>query len=113
MKTKDLFAGCSVCLMPHDEVWLVSLTTDDERTVTMRTYQDLPDALDAVQEWALMLTDETEIEPDAGAAQSIIRETLARLALGEAMNLPASIRETVQRDELRTWFEREMETNRE
>jgi hypothetical protein len=64
MKTRDLFAGCSVLITPHDDVWLVSLHTDDLSKVVMNTYQELPDALESVHEWMLMLTDETQITPD-------------------------------------------------
>jgi len=56
VKTKDLFAGCSVTIMPHDDVWLVSLNTDDQHTITMLTYQELPDAMEAAHEWLLMLS---------------------------------------------------------
>jgi hypothetical protein len=55
MKTRDLFAGCSVVITPHDDVWLVSLTTDELTSVMMRTYHDLPDAMEAAHEWLLML----------------------------------------------------------
>jgi hypothetical protein len=64
MKTKDLFAGCSVTIAPHVAVWLVSMNTDSLKTVTMRTYHELPDAMEAALEWMLMLSDETEITPD-------------------------------------------------
>jgi hypothetical protein len=49
MKTRDLFAGCSVTITPHDDVWLVSLTTDDLSKVVLNTYLELPDALEYVQ----------------------------------------------------------------
>jgi hypothetical protein len=108
MKTRDLFAGCSVMITPHDDVWLVSLTTDDLKSVSMQTYLELPEAVEAVYEWLLMLSDETEIVPDACGAAQILMEALARNALGEEMALPANIDEVVVRDELRAWFEREM-----
>jgi hypothetical protein len=47
-----------------DDVWLVSLSTDSLKTVAMRTYQDLPEAMETAHEWLLMLADETEIVPD-------------------------------------------------
>jgi hypothetical protein len=50
MKTRDLFAGCSVMITPHDDVWLVTLYTDDLKSVSMRTYHELPDAIEAVHE---------------------------------------------------------------
>lgn len=109
MKTRDLFAGCHAAIAPHDDVWLVPLVTDDGHMVTMQTYQELPDAFEAILEWALMLSDETEINSDAAATRDLILETLARLELGETVRPPESIDEVVQRDELRTWFEREME----
>jgi hypothetical protein len=59
MKTRDLFAGCFVTIEPHDDVWLVSLTTDDLSKLVLNTYLELPDALESVHEWMLMLTDET------------------------------------------------------
>ena len=108
MKTRDLFAGCSVLIAPHDDVWLVSLATDSQKTVAMRTYHELPDAIEAVHEWTLMLSDETEITPDPFGAVQMLMEALARNAIGEEMALPASLDEVMARDELRTWFEREM-----
>jgi hypothetical protein len=33
MKTKDLFAGCSGTVMPHDDRWGVSLNTLDLSTI--------------------------------------------------------------------------------
>jgi hypothetical protein len=59
MKTRDLLAGYFVTIEPHDDVWLVSLNTDDLSRVAMNTYQELPDALESVHEWMLMLTDGT------------------------------------------------------
>jgi hypothetical protein len=112
VKTKDLFAGCSVTIAPHDDVWLVSLKTDDQKTVSMRTYHELPDAIEAVHEWMLMLTDETEITPDPALATAVLREALARLAVGEEVQLPETIDETRPRAEMRTWFEREMGKSR-
>jgi hypothetical protein len=110
MKTRDLFAGCFVTIEPHDDVWLVSLTTDDLSTVVMNTYLELPDALESVHEWMLMLTDETEITPDPALADSLLRESLARRSLREEVRLPKTVAETRLRDELRTWFEREMDS---
>jgi hypothetical protein len=47
VKTRDLFAGCSVLITRHDEVWLVSLNTDDLSKIVMNTYLELPDALES------------------------------------------------------------------
>jgi hypothetical protein len=74
----------------------------------MRTYHELPEAVEAAHEWLLMLSDETEIVPDAFGAVQILMETLARNALGEELSLPVKVDEVVERDELRAWFEREM-----
>jgi hypothetical protein len=112
VKTEDLFAGSSVTITPHDDVWLVSLHTDSLQTVTMRTYHELPGALDAAHEWMLMLADETEIAPDAVGAVHLLMETLARHAVDEGATLPATMEDLEARGTLRTWFEREME-NRE
>jgi hypothetical protein len=71
MKTRDVFAGCSVTVAPHGDVWLVSLNTDDLSQVVMKTYHDLPDALEAVHDWMLMLSDETEINIDADAHRRV------------------------------------------
>jgi hypothetical protein len=73
VKTKDLFTGCSVTIMPHDDVWLVALYADDRTLVSMKTYGKLPDALEAVHEWMLMLSDETEIHPSIEAAVNRMR----------------------------------------
>ncbi len=69
----------------------------------------LPDALEAVHEWMLMLSDETEIHPSIEAAVNRMRETLARHALDEAEILPTTKEELRARDELKSWFEREMD----
>jgi hypothetical protein len=111
VKTKDIFAGCYVTIAPHEDVWLVSLNTDDHHMVTMRTYQELADAIEAVHEWTLMLSDETEIRIDVESrrqAAQILREALARNALGEELIEPKLVDEVIKRDELRAWFEREM-----
>jgi hypothetical protein len=108
MKTRDLFAGCSVTIEPHDDGWLVYLNTDDFSTVVMNTYLEQSDALESVHEWMLMLTDETQITPDPALANSLLRESLARLSLREEVRPPKTVHETRLRDELRTWFEREM-----
>jgi hypothetical protein len=97
-----------VTIMPHDDVWLVSLIMDDEKTVSMRTYHELSDAVEAAHEWLLMLSDETEIVPDAVGGVQILMETLARNALGEETALPANLEDVMEREELRAWFEREM-----
>jgi hypothetical protein len=47
VKTRDLFAGCSVTNAPHDDVRLVFLRTDTMKIVSMRIYHGLPDAMDA------------------------------------------------------------------
>jgi hypothetical protein len=113
VKTTDLFAGCSVTITPHDDVWLVSLNTEDEHMVAMRTYHELSDALEAVNLWTLMLSDQTEINTDHEAHRrraDLMRETLARLVLGQETKLPEKLQKVVEQDELRTWFEREMGT---
>jgi hypothetical protein len=110
MKTKDLFAGCSVTITPHDDVWVVSLRTDDLKTVAMMTYHDLPTALEAVHECMLMLGDETEIHSDAAAVVTHLRERLAKHALDESQTLPTTMEELTAHDDLRMWFEREMGT---
>lgn len=104
--------GCSVLITPQDDVWLVSLITDALSTVTMRTYHELPEAVDAAYEWT-MLSDETEITPDAFGAVPILMETLAHNALREEMAVPANIDEVMERAKLRTWFEREMRKSRQ
>jgi hypothetical protein len=111
VKTRDLFAGCSVLITRHDEVWLVSLTADEMTSVNMRMYHNLPDAVEAAHEWLLMLSDETEIRTDAETHKWVARlmqETLARYALGEEMLQPTMLEEVMERDTLRSWFEREM-----
>ncbi|HEX6509671.1 MAG TPA: hypothetical protein VF221_18735 [Chloroflexota bacterium] len=113
MRTRDLFAGYHVQMQPQSDVWLVSLVADDQHTVTMKAYDELPDALDAVHEWALMLSDETEISPDAEAAGDTFRVILAWMAIGEEAHLPETVEEVRQRDELQTWFEREMGNSRD
>jgi hypothetical protein len=107
VKTRDLFAGCSVTIEPYDDVWLVSLNTDDLSQVVMNTYLGLPDALESVHEWMLMLTDETEVTPDPALANSVLRESLTRLSVGEEVRPPTTVGETRVRDEMRAWFERE------
>jgi hypothetical protein len=106
VKTKDLFAGCFVTIAPHDDVWLVSLLTDDQKSVSMRTYRELPDALEAVHEWMLMLADETEITPDPVLENAALQEALARAALGEEASSPMTADEVHMHDELRAWFGR-------
>lgn len=108
MKTHELFVGCFVTVTPHDNVWLVSLNTGDDHMVLMRTCHELPDAMDATREWRLMLSDETEIVPDAVGAGRILMETMARNALGEDVTLQVTVDEVMERDDLRAWFEREM-----
>jgi hypothetical protein len=107
MKTRDLFAGCHVTIAPHDDVWLVSLIDNALHTVSMQTYQELPDALEAVHEWMLMLSDETEVSPAPEVAVDLLREAMARLAIGEDVRMPREVDEFVVRDELRAWFQRE------
>ncbi len=68
----------------------------------------MPEAIDAVREWALLLTDETEISSDPAALRVLMRQSLARYALDEDAVLPASMGDLKARDRLRTWFEREM-----
>lgn len=111
MKTCDLFAGCSVTITPHDDVWLVSLNTEDEHMVAMRTYHELPEALEAVNLWTLMVSDQTEINTDQEAherAAGLMRETLADLVLRQDTRVPEKLQKVEEQDALRTWFEREM-----
>jgi hypothetical protein len=77
--------------MPHDDVWLVSLNTDDQHTITMLTYQELLDAMEAAHEWLLMLSDDAEISEDAAGAADFMREALARLAIGEEAPMPRHV----------------------
>jgi hypothetical protein len=113
MKTRDLFACCSVTIAPHDDVWLVSLVDDALHTVAMQTYHELSGALEAVHEWSLMLSDDEEIGLHAAHALDLLRAALARVALGEEAQLPKTIEDARERDEQRAWFEREMGTNRQ
>ncbi len=110
MKSKDLFAGCSVTVMPHDDVWGVSLNTLDLHMVVMRSYMDLPAALEVVHQWMQLLEDETEVAGEDVTSGTLdnLRETLARHAAGEDVRPP----EQVNEDEMLTWFEREMGKSR-
>jgi hypothetical protein len=62
-----------VLIAPHDYVWLVSLNTHDLTSVMMRTYHDLPDAVEAAHVWLLMLSDATEIRIDVEAHKRVAR----------------------------------------
>jgi hypothetical protein len=72
----------------------------------MRTFHELPDAIEAVHEWTLMLSDETEIVPDTFGVLPMLMEMLARNALGEPMSQSVKVDEAMERDELRAWFGR-------
>jgi hypothetical protein len=116
MKTKDLFAGCFVTIAPDGDAWLVTLRKNNHETIVMRSYGELPDALEAVHEWMLMLGDDTQIRVGEDAtmeATELMRDTLARLAIGEEAKMPDQPDEAVLQDELRTWFEREMKRSRD
>jgi hypothetical protein len=108
MKTKDLFAGCSVTIAPHDDVWLVSLVTDMRATVSMLTYHSLADAIEDAYAWAMMLSDEKEITPDPEGAMNVLMEAVARDTLGEDIGTPKTFDEALTRDNLRAWFEHDM-----
>jgi hypothetical protein len=112
MKTCELFAGCSITIMPHHDLWLVALSRNTRETVCMRTDRELPDALDLVHEWTLLLTDETDVRVDQDArreAEALLRETVARLAIGADIHPPMKqLDRLIERDKLRRWFEREM-----
>lgn len=77
-------------------------------TITMKTYRELPDALEAVHEWMLMLADETAIHPSIVTVVERMRKNVARRGIGEDAVLPSGPDEIMQCDELRRWFEREM-----
>jgi hypothetical protein len=71
--------------------------------VTMRTFQGISNALEAARVWMLMVVDQTEIRSDAQSLQRAIdltREGPTHDSLRAAVT---------ERDELPTWFEREME----
>jgi hypothetical protein len=112
MKTRDLFAGCSVTIALHDMVWMVSLDTDDQHTVMVQTHTELPDALKAVHEWTLMLSDETVLTESPPPAPELLREALAHAAVGEAAHAPEKVDEALLRNEMQTWFQREMGKSR-
>jgi hypothetical protein len=99
-------------LMPHDDVWLVSLCSEIGKTLALQAYEDLPDALDAVHEWALMLSDETELSPGMEAASGLIREVLAQAAVEEMTRLPDTLLDLMKADRLRAWYERQMREDR-
>jgi hypothetical protein len=77
-------------------------------TITMKTYRELPDALEAVHEWMLMLADETAIHLSIVTVVERMRENVARRGIGEDAALPSGPDEIMRCDELRRWFEREM-----
>lgn len=79
--------------------------------VAMRTYHELPEALEAVNLWTLMVSDQTEINTDQEAherAAGLMRETLADLVLRQDTRVPEKLQKVEEQDALRTWFEREM-----
>jgi hypothetical protein len=111
MKTRELFAGCHARIEPRTDLWLVSLRGDDDVIVAMHAYHGLADGLEALHEWMLMLVDETELRPEIARnveLRQMIREALARSALGERATLPETMRALLTRDRLQAWFEREM-----
>jgi hypothetical protein len=83
----------------------------DGHLVTMRSFHELHLALEAVHVWTLMISDESQITPDAVGAMNLVMVTLARVVLGVELVLPANPDEVMERDELRMWFEREMGKN--
>lgn len=109
MKICDLFSGCFVTIGLHNGAWAVALHTVDQTRVLMVTYEELPDALEAVHEWASMMRDDEEIDQNATGSVDLMRETLARAALGEAVLRPAAVEKP---EDTRTWFEREMGKSR-
>lgn len=112
MKTRDLFSGCFVTIGLHNGAWAVALHTVDQKRVLMNTYTELPDALEAVHKWTRMMSDDAEISPNAESAADLMRETLARAALGEAVGPPETVEEVEKPEDLRSWFEREMGISR-
>ncbi len=108
MKTKDLFVKCFITIGPHEDTWLVGFHCAGQKLFAMRSYHEVADALETLHEWMLLFSDETEVTPADEGAATLLRETLARLAVGEETHLPDTIDELQKRDDLRTWFEREM-----
>ena len=49
-KNQGPLRGCSVTITPHEDVWPVSLNADALKTVSMRTYHELPEAIEAVHD---------------------------------------------------------------
>jgi len=112
MQTKDLFAGCVVAITPEGDGLVVLLLTNDRTTIFAKTYHDVDEAMDAVHQWMLMLVDETEIHPSIVRFIEQMRKNVARHAIGDDVVPPPNLPEFIHRDELRTWFEREMGKSR-
>jgi hypothetical protein len=112
MKVRDLFAGYRVAISPAGDDWRVYLVSPAgvDRLGTFHT--ELPEALDVAHEWLLMLVDETELSDDATVAVALLAdrlcEHLARRVAGEPVLEASGLDVLVDRDELRRWFEREM-----
>jgi hypothetical protein len=111
VKTKDLFAGCFVTIAPDTDGWLVTLRKNNHETIALKRNGGLSEAIDAVRDWTLLLSDEADLGADDNALKGsaeLARETLARMAVGEEAPPAVEPAEAVLRDELPAWFEREM-----
>jgi len=108
---QDLFAGCFVTVALDTGAWLVTIRKNNHETIALKRCGALSEAIEALRNWALLLSDEADLGADENALKGsaeLARERLAWMAVGEEAPLAVEPEEAMLRNELRAWFEREM-----
>lgn len=110
MRVRDLFEGCHIELMPlPTNQWVVGVARKIEAGAT-QVVPNLSLALDLVEHLAEMMVDETEVTGTAAQieeARERVEELLLRSAADEPWDPTAHL--DPRWDDLREWFERQME----
>jgi hypothetical protein len=113
VRTRDLFDGCYVCVIPYEDAWTVRLVDESSRPVKSAAYRTMEGALHTVQQWLVLLDDDTQIldeDPSMLAeVADVLREAILSMAIGEQASLPGALTALLERDRLRSWFNRQMD----
>jgi hypothetical protein len=111
VRVRDVFAGHRVELYLRGRHWIVALTHPENGVQHAASYVDAGDAYASLETWLEILSNESEIETEQdlrGVLESMMDELVAREDAGEPLDDPGDIRNVIERDELRRWYEREM-----
>ncbi len=110
VRIRDLFADRTVQIELVATRWVVAVCRHDGTVQLASSYASRIEALEGIEAWMDLMSDEAEIEPDVDldSVFSMLWEAAARRAVGEGLEEPIHPSQAIELNRQREWYRREM-----